>query len=77
MPWSPRRRSTPQRQATRNRRGDPFYWSTAWRRLRAQKLTQSPLCELCRQRGEVVPAAEVHHMQPRAQRPELSLLARR
>ncbi len=35
-----------------------------WRRLRAAKLRQSPLCELCLATGRTEPATVVHHLDP-------------
>lgn len=38
--------------------------SKRWKQLRAWKLEQNPLCELCQQEGKVVSAIDVHHRQP-------------
>lgn len=38
-----------------------MYATRRWRRLRALKLYDNPLCELCEQRGVVKPAIDVHH----------------
>ena len=38
--------------------------SRAWRRLRARKMSNDPLCEHCLGRGLAVPATEVHHVVP-------------
>lgn len=38
--------------------------SRAWRRLRARKIANDPLCEHCLGRGIAVPATEVHHVVP-------------
>lgn len=64
-----------QRTSTKNRPGDPFYSSEAWRRLRAAKLADSPLCECdqCKASGAVVPADVVDHIKPRREHPELEL----
>jgi 5-methylcytosine-specific restriction enzyme A len=40
---------------------DSFYRSKAWRRLRASKLRDDPLCEHCARKGKVVPASIVDH----------------
>lgn len=37
------------------------YATRAWRRLRLAKLADSPLCEMCLQRGFVKVAIDVHH----------------
>lgn len=36
--------------------------TTSYRKIRAWKLTQFPLCELCLMSGRVTPATEVHHI---------------
>ena len=38
-----------------------FYNSNGWKKLRQQKLSEQPLCELCLQRGMTKPGQEVHH----------------
>ena len=38
-----------------------YYAQTAWKKLRAYKLQQQPLCQLCLQRGIVKPATDCHH----------------
>ncbi|WP_418832028.1 HNH endonuclease signature motif containing protein [Phocaeicola sp.] len=38
--------------------------SPAWRRLRAQKMARSPLCEDCLLEGRTRLATEVHHVTP-------------
>ena len=38
--------------------------SKRWKELRMLKLEQSPLCELCAEKGLVVAAVDVHHIQP-------------
>lgn len=35
-----------------------------WRLLRHDKLSQSPLCERCKEEGRLRPASEVHHIVP-------------
>ena len=50
---------------------DPFYASTAWKRIRKAALIRDLyLCQRCRRR----PANTVHHIQPREEHPELSLV---
>jgi 5-methylcytosine-specific restriction protein A len=50
-----------------------FYASVAWRRLRAAFLAEHPLCHDCRERGRLVPANEVHHINDRIAYPMLAL----
>lgn len=50
-------------------KGDTFYQRTAWRRLRAAKIIENPVCEVCK----IELAREVHHVKPRKEFPELSL----
>jgi 5-methylcytosine-specific restriction protein A len=40
-----------------------FYWSTEWKRLKAVKLMNNPLCEKCSEFSWTVPATEVHHIE--------------
>jgi len=49
---------------------DPFYNTSVWIRCRRAKLVRNPMCEVC----ERAVATEVHHIKPRAQFPELSLV---
>jgi 5-methylcytosine-specific restriction protein A len=62
------------RGTSRNRPGDPFYSSPAWRRLRAAKLAEDPLCEDCLERGLTTAATEVDHIIDRCDRPDLALV---
>jgi len=41
-----------------------FYQSTGWRRLRALKLSEQPLCEECLRAGRTTPAQMVDHIVP-------------
>lgn len=41
-----------------------FYQSTPWRRIRAMKLEQQPMCEECERRGRLTPAQMVDHIVP-------------
>ena len=50
-----------------------FYWSPAWRAVRARQLADFPLCEWCDERGHVTAASQVDHRKPRRDYPELSL----
>jgi hypothetical protein len=41
-----------------------WYGSARWTRRRKLQMTLHPLCELCAQRGEVVPAEVADHVTP-------------
>ncbi len=41
-----------------------FYWSTAWRRLRAAYVRKYPLCRECEKEGKVTPTQEIDHIVP-------------
>lgn len=60
------------RGTSRNRPGDPFYSSRAWRRKRAAKLARDPLCEECLARGLTKGAEHVDHTLDRRDRPDLA-----
>jgi 5-methylcytosine-specific restriction endonuclease McrA len=53
--------------STPKRPPSPFYSRRAWRGseskagVREIKLAQDPLCEKCKERGELTPAVHVHH----------------
>lgn len=49
-----------------------FYKKADWRRCRALKLAQSPLCETCKAAGRFVAANHVHHIAERRDRPDLA-----
>jgi 5-methylcytosine-specific restriction protein A len=49
-------------------------YNVAWRRLRLVVLAEAPLCCFCQERGRVVPATEVDHIQPVSLRPDLRLV---
>jgi 5-methylcytosine-specific restriction protein A len=49
-----------------------FYAGTRWRRFRRLYLFDNPACEECLERGVVVPAVIVHHVQERRDRPDLA-----
>lgn len=38
-----------------------FYNTNAWKQLRANKLTEQPMCQLCQLNGMNNPATQVHH----------------
>lgn len=44
-----------------------------WRKLRKYKIERDPLCEECKENGKLVPADEVHHIEPIKERPDLRL----
>jgi len=48
----------------RDRTAQSFYESTAWRRVRRIKLSDSPLCEECKRGGTLVAATVVDHIMP-------------
>ncbi len=54
---------------------DGFYSCAPWRRVRALKLAESPLCEdpFRRHPGAFVLATDVDHRIPRRERPDLAL----
>ncbi len=39
-----------------------IYNSERWRRLRAWKFANDPLCEMCLKEGHTVPAEDIHHV---------------
>lgn len=41
-----------------------FYQSTAWRKLRKEKLRKNPICEQCIRIGLIIPAQVVDHIVP-------------
>lgn len=40
-----------------------IYKSTRWRKLRALKIAEQPLCEMCLKEGKTTIAEDVHHIQ--------------
>lgn len=59
-PWLPKRKPF---EGYRHHNTE-FYQSTAWRKLRAVKLEQEPMCEECLQAGRITPAQMVDHIVP-------------
>jgi 5-methylcytosine-specific restriction endonuclease McrA len=51
-----------------------WYKRKAWLDCRKHKLSLSPLCELCRERGEFVSATQVHHIRDLAAFPDLGFV---
>ncbi len=43
-----------------------------WRAVRKIKLAQDPLCQDCIEQDLVVPATQVHHLEPLVRRPDLA-----
>ena len=39
-----------------------IYNSERWRRLRAWKFANTPLCESCQKEGKITPAEDIHHI---------------
>ena len=66
---SAREKGTADRRGTAAERG----YDGQWQKVRWLKLRTNPLCEECEKRGRVVPAKEVHHIQPIKERPDLRL----
>ena len=59
-PWQPKRTAF---EGYRHHNTE-FYQSTAWRKLRAMKLAQEPMCEECARLGRLTPAQMVDHIVP-------------
>lgn len=61
MPYKPKTKQT-------KRYSSPkigyFYTSSAWRRLRALKLSINPMCEHCEIKDLMIPAYMVDHIRP-------------
>jgi len=64
---------------TRNKAAyQDIYQDPRWKRLRAQKLRDNPICERCEKKGIVRQTEEIHHKKPfeiSANREELEHLA--
>lgn len=69
---------TAEQQRSAYERGKPrrediaWYQSSRWRRVRALKLREQPLCEECLKQDRYVAANQVHHLEERKDRPELA-----
>jgi 5-methylcytosine-specific restriction protein A len=59
-------------QAVRRAEDNRFYQRAQWKRVRAIKLDQNPLCEECESKGLTVLAEQVHHIRPRKLFPDLA-----
>lgn len=46
----------------RKKEAQAIYNTVRWKKLRAWKLMQDPLCQDCLEEDKTVPAAEVHHV---------------
>lgn len=56
------------------KKADPFYNSTAWRKLRVTVLVRDAyLCQPCLRNKRLTTANTVHHIKPRLDYPELAL----
>lgn len=59
-PWQPKREAF----GGYRHHNTEFYQSAPWRRLRAVKLEQNPMCEECERNGRYTPAQMVDHIVP-------------
>lgn len=59
--------------SSKNRSGDPFYGSRAWRQLRQERLRCEPLCRNCDDEGRTRLATVVDHIIPRVKASHLEL----
>ena len=59
-PWQPKREAF----GGFRHHNTEFYQSTPWRKLRALKLEQEPMCEECLKAGRLTPAQMVDHIVP-------------
>ena len=62
------RRAQPEARASKR-----FLNSAEWQRARLDHLKAQPFCADCERKGLATLATEVHHVQPRAARPDLAL----
>lgn len=63
MAWinKPKRR-TPEHITENEKRRREIYSSTRWRKLRAAKLMQNPLCEICLANDKTTIGIDIHHI---------------
>lgn len=47
-------------------RADQYVYDHNWRKVRARRLADEPLCRICSERGHITPATQVDHITPRA-----------
>ena len=50
------------RKSLKNQTRQKIYQSVKWKELRAAKLMESPLCEMCLEKDIITPAVDVHHI---------------
>jgi len=62
LPWENKRKSF-----AKSSKGDPFYHSVAWRRLRKWYIIRNPLCVECKKKGILKQANVVDHIKPISQ----------
>lgn len=74
IPKEPNRPWTPDdKKSSSEKKTDPFYLSTAWRKLRKAFLADNPICVECKLKDRVREAKVVDHIVPRAVAPEKEL----
>ena len=63
MAWinKPKRR-TPEHITENEKRRREIYSTTRWRKLRAAKERDNPLCEICLANDRVTPTEDIHHI---------------
>ncbi|WP_165068293.1 HNH endonuclease [Paludisphaera rhizosphaerae] len=61
LPWQRRLERKPPRDRAKTER-HRWLQRAAWIRCRDYKLSLDPLCEDCKEAGELVPAQQVHHL---------------
>src|SRR5262249_28716701 len=64
---------TKQAARSKNRPGDPFYSSAAWKAVRDARRLMNPLCEMCEAQGIVKAMWAVDHILPRSTHAHLEL----
>ena len=71
-----KRGETVRAQHDRNYKRDPaldtLYGSARWRKVRALKVSRSPLCEVCTTEGRTTAAEQVHHIKKARTHPHLA-----
>lgn len=60
MPYLKKATKEPIRNYNRQER-QKIYTSAKWQKIRAAKLMNNPLCELCLAKGIIKPAIDIHH----------------
>lgn len=59
--YKPRKTTMKKTKSEAEKQRKLIYRTERWKKLRALKLAETPLCELCQQEGRVTPAIDVHH----------------